>query len=174
MTPAPFGKPDPSEYGAYYGKYIGLIHEEDILHSLGLEADGLLAYLRPLSDTAGEKRYANDKWSIKEVVGHVIDCERVFGYRALYIARQDPASLPGFEQDDWAQVAGYGGRRLSDLTAEFDIVRQSHLHFFRHLTREAWLRRGVANNVEFTVRALAYLMAGHERHHLQVLKTRYL
>lgn len=173
MTPFMVGKPDKSEYVPYYERYIELVQGEDILKFLSAQIDSTVWYLRTLSDTQGDFRYAPDKWCVKEVVGHMIDTERVFAYRALSIARQDKASLPGFEQDDWVRTAGSGGQQLAELTSEFECVRRSNLYFFQHLERDAWQRRGIASGREFTVRAIAYIIAGHERHHLQILQTKY-
>jgi len=167
-------RPDSTEYVEYYEKYVGLVPENDIVHAMTLQGEKTLSYLRSLPEKAGEKRYAPDKWNIKEVVGHISDIERVFGHRALFFARKTPGPLPGIEQDDWMQVATFRTRQLSDLVDEFESVRRSHLYFFRHLDADAWMRRGVASEKEFTVRGIAYIIVGHERHHLNILKTRYL
>jgi hypothetical protein len=167
-------RPDPSEYYSYYGKYVQLVPENDIVHALALSPNAAVAYVRSLPASAGDKRYAPDKWSIKEVIGHVIDIERVFGQRALFFARKAPGPLPGIEQDDWMKVASFGTRTLADLADEFETVRKSNVHMFRHLDAEAWMRKGIASGREFTVRAVAYIILGHERHHVDILKTRYL
>ena len=167
-------RPDSTEYFEYYEKYVKLVPENDIVHAMALQGEQTLSYLRALAANAGDKRYAPDKWSIKEVVGHVIDIERVFGQRALFFARKTPGPLPGIEQDDWMKVATFGNRRLADLADEFESVRRSNLFFFRHLDAEAWMRRGIASEREFTVCGIAYIILGHERHHLEILKTRYV
>ena len=166
-------RPDPSEHAPYYGKYIQLVPEDDIVQVMAIQIDETLGYLRALPDSAGDKRSAPDKWTIKEVVGHLSDSERVFAQRALFFARAIPIPLPSFEQDDWMRAAPFRIQRLEDLTAEFELVRRSNLCFFRQLNDEAWLRRGIASGCEFTVRSLAYILVGHERHHLEILKTRY-
>jgi hypothetical protein len=130
-------RPDSTEYFEYYEKYVKLVPENDIVHAMALQGEQTLSYLRSLPTNAGDKRYAPDKWSIKEVVGHVIDIERVFGQRALFFARKTPGLLPGIEQDDWMKVATFGNRRLADLADEFESVRRSNLYFFRHLDAEA-------------------------------------
>jgi len=165
--------PDPSEYAPFYGTYISLVPERDILEAMSLQNEATLGFLSTLSPSAGHHRYAPGKWSINEVIGHVIDSERVFTQRALFFARSAPLSLPGFEQDDWINAAAFDSVPLAELASEFESVRLSTLYFFRHLSQDAWLRRGVANNCEFTVRALAYIIVGHERHHLEILRTRY-
>ncbi len=166
-------RPDSTEYVEYYERYVRLVPENDIVHAMALQGEQTLSYLRALPANAGDKRYAPDKWSTNEVVGHVIDIERVFGHRALFFARKTPGPLPGIEQDDWMKVATFGNRRLADLADELESVRRSNLYFFRHLDAEAWMRRGIASEREFTVRGIAYIILGHERHHLEILKTRY-
>jgi len=166
-------RPDATEYYSYYERYVQLVPENDIVHAMAQQADQTKAYLRSLPASAGDKRYAADKWSIKEVIGHVIDIERVFGQRALFFARMTPGPLPGIEQDDWMKVATFASRRLEDLVEELYVVRQSNLFLFRHLDTDAWLRRGIASEREFSVRGIAYIIVGHERHHLEILKARY-
>jgi hypothetical protein len=111
---------------------------------------------------------------VNELIGHIIDSERIFAGRAMRFARNDPAPLPGFEQDDYVRNATFDAYPLADLAAELEAVRQSTIFLFRHMDEQAWTRRGVANNAEVSVRALAYIIAGHELHHRQVLRTRYL
>ena len=119
-------------------------------------------------------RYAPGKWSLREVLGHIIDAERIFAYRALRFARNDPTELPGFEQDDLIPAAHFDQRPWADLLAEFELVRRSNLLLFAGFDREAWLRQGVASRNRISVRALAYVIAGHELHHLRVIRTKYL
>lgn len=133
-----------------------------------------LALLRGLSESQADSRYAPGKWSVKELVGHLIDSERIFTYRALRFARNDKTELPGFEQDDYIKHASFGARSIGDLADELEHVRRASLDLFRSLDEEAWQRRGLANDAEISVRALAYIIAGHELHHVQVLKTKYL
>ena len=173
MTEFSIGRPDPSEYAPYQEAYVRLVQGNDILKALSAQIDTTLWYLRTLSDTHGNFRYAPGKWSVKEVIGHIIDTERVFAYRALSVARSDKAALPGFEQDDWVQAAGSGSLPLAELTSELECVRRSNLYLFQHLPTDAWLRRGTASGREFTVRSLAYIIAGHEQYHVQMLQTRY-
>lgn len=167
-------QPETTEYAPYYGKYIVLVPKEDVVATLSRQLDETLSTLRGLSETQADSRYAPGKWSIKELVGHMIDAERIFAYRALSFARHDQAPLPGFEQDDYVRAANFDNRQLSDLTDEFEHVRRANLHMFRSLDDEAWLRRGTASDNEISVRALVYIMAGHETHHMQILRTRYL
>jgi len=132
------------------------------------------ALLHGLPASVATYRYAPEKWSVNEVIGHLIDSERIFGARALRFARNDPAPLPGFEQDDYVRNSTFDAYPLSELASELEIVRQSTIFLFRHIDEQAWTRRGVANNAEVSVRALAYIIAGHELHHREVLRSRYL
>ena len=174
MTPLVIPKPDPSEYAPYYGKYIGLVQGDDVLRALTDQIDKSLATLRGVSEEGSLKRYAPGKWSMREVAGHLIDTERIFAYRALRFARNDPTELPGFEQDDYIPAAHFDTRPWKDLLGEFDLVRRGNLCMFRGLDAEAWLRRGVASKCEISVRAAAYVIAGHELHHLRILRTKYI
>ena len=174
MSDSSLGRPEASEYAEYYGRYINLVPEADICAAMQAQTETTLEFLRALPASAGDTRYAPGKWSIKEIVGHLTDAERVFALRALFFARRDPAAMPGFEQDDWVNAATFAEQPLDELITEFEYVRRGNLYFFKHLSPEAWQRRGLANNNEFSVRACAYTMVGHERYHLEVLRTRYL
>jgi hypothetical protein len=166
--------PEATEYAPYYGRYVSLVPGGDVLTTLAGQMDSTLALLRGIDEEKASHRYAPDKWSIKELVGHIIDTERIFAYRALRFARNDRTELPGFEQDDYTRHAGFDARPLKELVREFELVRGANLAMFKHLDEAAWQRRGVASNAEVSVRALAFIMAGHERHHIEILKTRYL
>jgi hypothetical protein len=174
MAAFSIGKPDASEFAPYYARYVDLVQGDDIIKTLSAQIDHTLWLLRSVPDTKGDFRYAPDKWNIKEVVGHMIDTERVFAYRALSFARDDKATLPGMEQDDWNRASSSGSQQLAELLSEFECVRRSNLYLFQHLSPDAWMRRGTASGREFTVRALAYIIAGHEQHHIQILQSRYL
>jgi DinB superfamily len=167
-------RPAATEHIPYYQAYVSLVPGEDVMAALAGQIGPTLAVLRGIPEERGGFRYAPDKWSIKEMLGHVIDSERIFGYRALRFARRDPTPLPGYEQDDDIRAASFDACRLADLVDELGHVRQSTLSFFRHLAPEAWLRAGTANDNLFTVRALAWIIAGHEIHHVRVLRDRYL
>lgn len=174
MQPSSNTRPEISEYASYYGKYIQLVPEGDILGAMQAQLDQTLRLLRSIPEDAGGKRYAPDKWSIKEVVGHMNDAERVFAQRALFFARKCTSPLPSYEQEEWTAAASFDMASLKDLTTEFELVRRSNILFFQGLDEEAWTRRGIASGCEFTVRSLAYIMLGHERHHLEILRSRYL
>lgn len=174
MTTTTIGKPDETEYNPYYGKYVSLVSGDDILATLGGQLPETLALLRSVPESQAGFRYAAGKWSIKELVGHMIDAERIFAYRALRFARNDTTPLPGYEQDDYIRNASFDACSLADLTAELESVRRATLFLFKHLEGEAWMRRGMASESEVSVRALAYIIAGHELHHAGVLRDRYL
>lgn len=167
-------RPVEGEYAESHGKYIKLVPEGDIIATLSRQMDQTLTFLGTITEARAETRYAPGKWSIKEVLGHVIDAERIFSYRALRFARDDRTPLPRFEIADYVRNGNFGARQLHDIAEEFHLVRRAHVHFFRHLAREAWTRGGVANGKHATVRSLAYLIAGHEAHHLQIIRTKYL
>ena len=168
------GKPASSEYLAYYGKYVSLVPDGDILTILSKQIEETTGLLNSIPESRGGLRYAPDKWSIKELVGHLIDTERIFAYRALRFARNDKTPLPGYEQDDYVSNSSFDSYALADLASEFKSVRQSTAFLFKHLEPNAWMRKGLANNGEASVRALAHIIAGHELHHRGILSTRYL
>jgi uncharacterized damage-inducible protein DinB len=174
MTYSTIRKPDETEYLPYYGKYISLVPEGHILALLSSQLDETLALLASIPESQAGFRYAPDKWSIRELVGHVIDSERIFAYRALRFARNDLTPLSGYEQDDYITNASFDHYPLSELAEEFASVRRSTLFMLKHLDEEAWTRRGVASENEVSVRALAYIIAGHELHHRGILRDRYL
>jgi hypothetical protein len=167
------GRPEPTEYVPYFDRYISLVSSGDILVQLERQMETTLPFLGTISEAASRFRYAPDKWSIREVVGHVIDTERIMAYRALRFARADQTPVEGFEQDDYVKHASFDDCPLLDLARELQSVRKANLHFFRSLNDAAWLRRGLASKNEVSVRALAYIIAGHELHHLEVLRTLY-
>lgn len=174
MATLTINRPDASEHVPYYGKYIALVPEGDVLQALENQIADALALLRALPESKGDHRYGPDKWTIKEVIGHLIDAERVFAYRALRFARADATPLPGFDENTYVPAGSFGRRTLADLVNEWELVRRSNLAFFRGLAADAWDRRGAANDSPITVRALAWIMAGHGRHHVEILKARYL
>jgi uncharacterized damage-inducible protein DinB len=165
-------RPESSEYASYYGKYVSLVPEGDILVTLERQLTDTLALLAP-READGDFRYAPGKWSVKEALGHVMDTERIFSYRALRIARNDKTPLAGFEQDDYVKYGPFAQSSLTGLLQEFTSVRNATLALFRALDEAAWTRRGVASNNEVTVRALAYMIAGHELHHRGIFLQKY-
>src|SRR5215475_668106 len=171
---APQVRPQPTDYAPYYEKYVDLVPGTDILGALEAQRLVMTQLLGARSEREGNFRYAPDKWSLKEVIGHVADSERIFAYRALRFARGDNTPLSGFEQDDYVKSGGFGERMLADLAEEFAEVRGATIALFSGLDGPAWQRRGVANKNEVSVRALAYIIAGHELHHRRVLEENYL
>jgi hypothetical protein len=173
MNPLAISPPEANEYAPYYSRYISLISEQNILRGLESQAQETTALLSAHSEADGDLRYAPQKWSVKEVCGHLSDTERIFAYRALRIARADQTPLAGFEQDDYVRNGPFGHCRLADLVEDLARVRQATLSLFRSLDQATWSRRGVANNHEVSVRAIAYIIAGHELHHRRILEERY-
>jgi len=167
-------RPDPTEYAPYFGKYITLVQGNDAVAALDSQLKETLSFLGGLSDAQGDLRYAPDKWSIKEVIGHISDTERIFAYRALRFARHDRTPLSSFDENSYVAHSNLASRRLAEITEEFELVRKANLHFFKSLDGEMWVRRGIANENEASVRALAYMIAGHELHHLEIIRSRYL
>ena len=165
--------PQTSEHLPYYSRYIELVQGQDLTVALRKQIDTSLPFLRSISEGKSLHRYASGKWSIKEVLGHLIDSERIFAYRALRFARNDARPLTGFDQDPYVEAAGFDSHSWPDLIAEFEHVRRSTILFFRGLTPEAAMRSGLANDASITVRALGYIIAGHEIHHVGILRERY-
>ncbi|HYX28819.1 MAG TPA: DinB family protein [Pyrinomonadaceae bacterium] len=167
-------RPGETEYAPYYQSYVDQVSETDIMSVLRSELDDLDVLLGRVAAEKETYSYADGKWTIREIVGHLIDGERVFGYRAFCIARGEQQNLPGFEQDDYLRTAPYNNIDLEDLLSEMRLVRLSNIAMFRTLDEESWSRTGLANNNEVSVRAIAFIMAGHVRHHMNVLRERYL
>jgi len=167
-------RPNETEYAPYYQDYVDQVSESDIMAVLRGELDELDVLLSRVASDKETFAYADGKWSIREIIGHLIDGERVFGYRALCIARGEKQNLPSFDQNDYMLTAPYNHIELEDLLSELRLVRLSNMAMFRSLDEQAWNRVGTANGNEITVRALAFIMGGHVRHHMNVLKERYL
>ncbi|MGB7848060.1 MAG: DinB family protein [Candidatus Acidiferrum sp.] len=167
-------RPQKGDYALFYDNYVALVPSGDFLEILQEQHRTMTRLLSPLTDQQAEFRYAPGKWSIKEVLGHVNDAERIFAYRLLRIARGDQAPLASFEQDGYIAAGNFSARTLADLLHEFSAVREATLALVRSLDDAAWLRRGVASQKEVTVLALAFVIAGHERHHRILLEERYL
>lgn len=167
-------RPDPSEYAPAFAGYIALVPEPDILGALQSQGEETRALLTTIGEERASHRYAPGKWSIRELVGHLSDAERVFGYRAFAIARGEAASLPGFDENAYIASSGYDRWSLSDLVELLATLRRSNLLVLSALDDAAWSRVGKANHHPTTPRALAYCMVGHVRHHLKTLRERYL
>ncbi len=173
-TAAALSRPESSEHASYYARYTTLVPEGDIVSILTRQLDDTLGVLRAIDESRAGYRYAEGKWSIKELLGHVIDSERIFSYRALRFARNDQTPLSGFDQDIFMSGANFDERTLADLMDEFATVRTATIQLFKPLNDEEWLRRGEASDNEVSVRALAHIIVGHATHHLQILTSRYL
>ena len=166
--------PTEKEFAPYYASYIARVPKGDVVKTLASQVGETLEVLRSLPQERGGHRYAPEKWSIREMIGHLIDAERIFSYRALTIARGHAIPLAGFDENEYVRASGADNRTLADLADELEAVRHSTVALYKSFEPDAVARSGIANNVEVTVRALAYITAGHELHHLDVLRTRYL
>ncbi len=168
------GRPGSSEYADFYAKYVGLVGDGDVVGGLAAEWKTTRALLESISAEKSLHRYAPGKWSIREMTVHVSDAERVFAYRALRFARADQTALPGFEQDDYIVPSAADQRDWAGIIEEFDTVRAATLSLLRNLPADAWTRTGVASGKPISVRALAFIIAGHELHHRRILHDHYL
>ena len=166
-------RPQAGEYAPYYERYISLIADNDILATLDRQRRETVLLLSGLSEEQGDFRYAPDKWSAKQVLGHVCDTERIFAYRALRIARGDATPIEGFEQDDYVKNGPFARHAIAEVIEDYIAVRRATISLLRSLEDAAWSRRGVANKNEVTVRAIAYTIAGHELHHRRILQEKY-
>jgi DinB superfamily len=173
-TAAAYLRPQTGEYATYFERYISLVPGNDILAAFDEQSRQMLLLFSGRTDTDGDFRYAPDKWTLKEVLGHMNDTERIMSYRALRIARGDATPMEGFEQDDYVRNGPWGQRPLTDAIEDYVAIRRATVSLFRNLDEPAWTRRGVANKNEVTVRALAYTIAGHELHHRKILEEKYL
>jgi len=167
-------RPEPDEYAPYYGRYVSLIEGNDIISTLEAQRRQMMLLLCGRQEADGDLRCAPGKWTVKEVLGHVCDTERIFAYRMLRIARDDRTPIEGFEQDDYVRNGPFGASPLPEIIDDYLAVRRATLTLLRNLDPQAWMRRGIANHCEVSVRAIAYLAAGHELHHRRVLETTYL
>jgi DinB superfamily len=167
-------RPQAGENAPYYDRYISLVSGNDVLAAFEDQRRQTLLFLSGRTETDGDLRYAPDKWSLKEVLGHINDTERIMAYRALRISRGDATPIEGYEQDDYVRNGPFAHCPLSELIEDYIAVRRATVTLFRNLGEAAWSRRGVANKLEITVRALAYVIAGHELHHRRILEDKYL
>jgi len=170
----PIPRPQADEYAPYFAQYLAKVPDGDLLDLLEAQWEELGCLLEDLDDEAADFRYAEGKWSVKEVLGHILDAERIFAYRLLRIARADPTPLAGFDENAYVAAAGFQARPLESLLEEYDLVRGHTLALLRGLDADCFRRSGTSNGKPVSARALAWLIAGHERHHMGVLKERYL
>src|SRR5664279_771131 len=167
-------RPETTEYDPYYETYTSLIEGEDVLPILDAQPAELRALFSGLPEEKGTFAYAEGKWTIKELISHIIDAERMFAYRLLRISRGDKTPIEGFAQDGYIENSNANNRSLAELLDEFDLQRRSNMLLFNNLSDEAASRVGTANKRSITSRALVYIMAGHVRHHINILNERYL
>jgi hypothetical protein len=167
-------RPQADEHLEYYSRYITRVPDGDLIAMLREQVIDTVALLRGLSEEQGNYAYAPGKWTIKEVVGHMADTERVMAARALWFARAPGAELPGFDENAWTPAGNFNVRRVGDLLEELEVVRAATVQFARHLDERTLKQRGKANGADISVRALLYIIAGHERHHVELLRERYL
>ncbi|MDB5036088.1 MAG: Squalene-hopene cyclase [Chlorobi bacterium] len=167
-------QPEVSEYAPYYEQYVSRFPGGDVVETLTRQLDETTAFFAGISESEAMHRYAPEKWSIKEVLGHMIDGERIFGYRVLRFSRSDATPIEGFDQNEYVRNGAFDRIPLSDLVEEFTLLRRANIHLFRHLDDEGWKREGVASGYPVSVRALARIIAGHEIHHREVIRERYL
>jgi len=168
------GRPEANEYGPFYRGYIDLVTESDICEAAETSARDMAALLAGIGEERWSHRYAPEKWSIKQLVGHVTDGERVFAYRTLCIARGETQSLPGFDETDYMRNSNFDRRPFAELVAELNLVRQASIAMLRGFDPAVWQNAGVANNQPITARGVAYAMVGHARHHMNILRQRYI
>ena len=167
-------RPEPSEYADYYDRYVSLVPDGDIVTILRKQMETSVTLLKVLPSELGDHTYAPGKWTLKEVLGHVVDIEWVFTYRALCFARDSATSLPGVDQDALVRHANFSSRTLADMVEEFRHLRLANTVLFSSFGEEVLDRRGVASDCTFSVRSFPYIIAGHELHHMNVIKERYL
>jgi hypothetical protein len=165
-------RPGPTEYAPSDARYVALVPEDEILPALEAQLEDMLSLLRAVPEDQASVRHPPYTWSIKQVVGHMSDAERIWAGRALRFARGDATPLPGFDENDYVRAAGFDRLPLGDLVSEFEAVRRANLWMFRGLPDVAWSRSGEANGNVVTVRALAYIIAGHARHHTAIVRRR--
>ena len=167
-------RPYLSDFPTFYQGYVKIIESDDILQTLKEQQNKTSSFFENLPEGKANYAYAEDKWTIKEVLGHLIDTERVFVFRALSFARGEEQPLPGFDENTYVPAGRFRDRTLQSLIDEYTTVRQASITFFENLREEDWAKTGIANKGNFTVNSLAYIIAGHNEHHLQVLTEKYV
>lgn len=166
-------RPKPEEYNPFYAGYIASV-PDDVLRELEKQAKEFPAFIKTIGAAKADFAYAPGKWTVKELLGHLIDTERIMAYRALRFARNDDQNLPGFDENEYVEHSNYQLRTLDSLAEEFSILRKANLFMVQSFTADDLLKRGKANQFEISVRALLFIMAGHVNHHQKILKERYL
>lgn len=167
-------RPSEGDYAKYYQRYIDKVHGDDFLSVMAQQLGDMENILANLPEEKALFAYAEDKWTVKELLGHIIDAERVFSYRALCIARGEQQPLPGFEQDEFVKTARFNKRDLESIVEEYRHLRRANIALFSSFTDEELNRKGTASGNPVTVRALMFIIAGHEKHHIDILLEKYL
>lgn len=167
-------KPHPQDYPNFYASYIDLIKDDSVIKVLENQSTAFQAFVKNLQAEKEDYRYAEGKWSVKEVIGHVLEVERIMTYRALAISRADQQSLPGMDENSYMVHSNYADQRLADLAEEFLHLRKANIYLFKSFSQEMLDRKGIANGNPITVAALIYIVAGHLDHHVRILRDRYL
>ncbi len=167
-------RPEASEYNPRFNRYMELVPEENICDALAQQLEITASFVRQIPESRIEYRYAPGKWTTREVVGHVLDTERIFGFRLMSFARGDETPLMRADEELYVRNGGFARYPLEELLEEYVLTRRSNIALARHLPEEAWDCTGTVSGVPISVRAIAYLMAGHERHHLQIIRNMYL
>ena len=167
-------RPQPDEYSAYAARYVDLVGNGDIVDILESQKESTSDFfLQKVGQARADYAYAEGKWTVKQVLGHMIDTERVFAFRALAFSRE-AIELPGFDQDVYMEKATFGSRSLNDIADEYKTVRESSIYLFKSMSEEQSTQKGIASGNPVSVRALAYMIAGHELHHIKIMEERYL
>jgi hypothetical protein len=167
-------RPTPEEYPEYYNQYLGLVKEGDIISILEEQSVYVQNFISSIPEEKGDYTYGFGKWTIKEVFGHLLDSERIFCYRALRIARRDKQPMPGYDQDEYVKNSKYFKRTLKEIADEMLMLRGANLKFFKSFDETDFMERGTANEMEFSVRGILYVLAGHELYHINFIKDNYL
>lgn len=165
--------PQPGEYAKFYRGYIDSVTSPNVIEALIQQGQQVYSLIQKLTPNEATHRYLEGKWTVKEVIGHLIDTERVMAYRALCISRGDQTPLPGFDQDEYVAGANFNERDLQNFSTEYDALRNANISLFNSFSEQQTQLTGTANNATVSVRALAYIIAGHEKHHLNILKEKY-
>ncbi|WP_157563170.1 DinB family protein [Mucilaginibacter arboris] len=167
-------KPKPEEYAPFYQGYVDLVGDDDVLEKLSSNQKKTYEFFLSLPPDKADFAYAEGKWSVKEVLGHMIDTERIMSYRLLRFSRADHHPLAGFNENFYTSKSNYRLRELEDLADEFSALRKANLYLYKNLTEEELKRKGKASNAIVSVKALLYIISGHEMHHINIIKERYL
>ncbi|GAB4288591.1 MAG: DinB family protein [Ignavibacteriaceae bacterium] len=166
-------RPGLNDCDPYFQRYINLIEGDDILKIIAKQSKATQDMLNSFPGSKGDFRYAPGKWTVKQVVGHLMDTERIFACRALCFARGEKKSMPGFDENQYTENGNFNSRSLADIVYEFRLLRESNLLLFKSFPEDILDRRGIADGREFTIRAIMFIIAGHERHHMNILNERY-